>query len=971
MRKDRLFALLGCSLLWLFAAVSASAQEATGSLSGLVTDPSGAVLAGASVILTETTTSVSMTQRTNAAGNYDFVAVPPGRYILTVSAAGFGKSVVRDLTVLVGKHLIQDVKLSISQVGQQMEVSAAVNGVDTETADVRNFIDRQELDTLPLKNRDFADLATLVPQIVHAPVVDPTKVRVGNISVAGTTGRQSNVYVDGLENYNVEVGGLNYDVSPDGIEEFNVVTSHFSAEQARSMGAVINIVQRSGTNQLHGGGFYYFRNQDLAARDPFETSKSPFRRQQQGFTVGGPLLKNKFFGFVAFEDHHEHDVGIVNTNGAYPQYDRTWPLPFRRDFVTARADYVINDHNRLFYRFNLDDFDGREDVGGARDYTSGRSDATNTQSHGLGLTSVLSNTKVNTLLFGFTRYSNLLEPLSTSLSESFPDLIIGQTPGTPQSTLEHRFQLKDDYSIVFPKHTLKFGAEYNRASTGQTFVLSNNGAFTWFTDAPLNSPDADLLFQSACGTPNCNIGSIATDILGFYAQDDWKVRPNLTVNAGLRWDYYSNQNDKDFKGIFGKLIPPGSRTSDKLNFSPRIGFAYDPLNHGKLVLRAGYGMYYQNVTLVDGLFEQGFDGVKTGYQVFFNPGAISVANPFPGLTPAQIQALLLGPPQTPFVALANNIKTPYIHYWSGGLQWEFTHGMSMSLDGVHSLGVKGMVNRDVNVDQNFNVAAPGALLCQQFGNATCQLFGAFPQEFNADRLHYNALVFAMNGHFARRFEVNGSYTYSKADNLSDDNVGSESVLPSTNPFNVLVDRGPALTDQRHRIVASGMIDLSHWLPGRGWEFGVVSGFNTPLPFTIIEATAANDGITYLRPPGIGRNTGNRGSEAKTLALVNAYRASEGLAPLNRPLTPKSLNTASTSLRLSKEIAFNERLSLRLQGETFNVFNKPNYVTNSGPYGGEGVMNIADSDQLGLPRTTQGVLSDEGPRTFQFSVRFKF
>lgn len=980
MNKRILTRSIALLLLVGYYALPSFSQISSGTLAGTVTDTSGAAVRQALVTLRDKSEGVSLTASTSDTGQFTFPQLKPGTYDLDVAAQTFGHTIIHNVEILVGQRILQNVTLSPAQVGEQVVVQGNPELVDTSDAKLGEVIEPKRVSTLPLKNRDFADLATLVPQIVSAPAVDPTKVRVGNISVAGTTARQSNVFVDGLENYDIVTGGLNYDISPDAIQEFNVETSHFSAEQSHSMGAVINVVQRSGTNQFHGSGFYFFRNQALSAEDPFDlntagqVTKSPFHRQQSGFSTGGPFIKDKWFGFLAFEDHHEINTAIVSTNGAYPTYDKAYSVPFRRDFVTGRTDYLINSKERLFYRYNLDNFFGLEAIGGVNDYTAGHSDSTDTQSHAGGLTSILSERAVNTALVGFTRYANALNPLSHAKAEQFPDLVIGQGGGEPQSTLEHRFQLKDDYLVNLGNHTLKVGGEYGYASEVGTFNLSTSGIFEWFEDAPVDSPNADLLLQSACETPACVIPTISTHILGFYVQDDWKVRPNLTINAGVRWDYYSNQNDKFFKGTFGQLVPPGSRKSDKRDFSPRIGFAYDPFNHGKFVARGGYGVYYQNVTLVDGGLEYVFDGTHMGYQVTVNPGAISVSNPHGNLSPTQIQASLLGPPQSPFDAFANNIVTPYVQYFTGGFQWQFASGLAISFDGVHSLGVKGLVFRDVNVDADFNVAAPGAPLCQEFGNAACQDFGAYPRGYNSDILHYNAGIVTFNAHFLRRYQVNSSYTLAKADNFTDDNVGSEGVTIASNPFDVSADRGPTLNDQRHRIVVNGIADLSHLLPGGGWEVGFVSTFNTPLPFDIIGSSTQNDGVSPVRPAGIGRNAGARGSATKTLALVNAFRATESLAPLDRPVVPEALNTVTTSLRLSKAIKFGDRYDLHLQGESFNLFNHLNYISNSGPSAGgagSGVNHYADSNSLGLPRNTFGVLSSSGPRTFQLSARFNF
>ena len=962
-------------VFFLLAPVLVQGQlPSNGEVTGIVVDASGAAVPGASVSLIDTATSASQRSKTDSSGNFVFHAVVPGTYDLTAAASGFQKAEVRDVVVLVGKTTDQHVKLAITGGKEVVEVSAEPPVLQGSRSEIGQVIERKELDSLPLKTRDFSDLATLVPQVVRTPVIDPTKQRVGNISVAGTGGRQSNVYVDGFENYDFVIGGLAYDVSPDAIQEFNVVTTRFTAEQARSMGALINIVERSGTNRLHGSGFFFFRNQDLSALDYFQTTKSDFHRYESGGAIGGPVKKDKFFLFGTFEDHHELDTGIVNTNGHYPQFEGNFPLPFRRDFVTTKADYNINSRHRLSYIFNLDDFNAAENVGGIRALSNGRHDITRTSSNAASETWVISPNKVNTVGYQYFHFNNLLQSFSPPSPQfTRPDLITGERTGDPQGTTEVRSQVRDDFVWSKGSHSIKLGGEYHHVNGSAFIDFATHGQFIFFTDAPLDAPNADLLVQSACNTPGCEMGDLTSQILGFYMHDDWKVLPNLSLNVGLRWDYFSNENNKNFDGILGLLAPPGSRHSNKKNFSPRIGFAYDPFKKGKFVIRGGYGIYYANINLLDGIVERGFDGRNIGFRVFFNPGAINIANPFPGLTPQQVHDQFFGPPQDPLGALDNNLRTPYVQYWSGGFQWDLSKGFVLSVDGVHSLGLKGILSRDSNVDPAFNIAVPAAPLCQQFGMSVCSQFGATTWISNGDTLKYNAFIIALNKSLSQRFQFNTSYTLSKAENLYNETVGSGGDNLS-NPFNYQADQGAAVTDQRHRFIFSAIVDPSHLPPffGNGWELALISSYNTPLPYDITAGTQS-DGITPLRPVGITRNDGNRASQSTVLAHINAYRASQGLPLINRQLTPNDLNFRSTDLRLSRTIALGERFRLRLQGEVFNLLNSPNFISNSGHagFGVSGIVGDANSSSVGLPTSTPGVLGVGGPRAFQLSARVLF
>jgi hypothetical protein len=318
-----------------------------------------------------------------------------------------------------------------------------------------------------------------------------------------------------------------------------------------------------------------------------------------------------------------------------------------------------------------------------------------------------------------------------------------------------------------------------------------------------------------------------------------------------------------------------------------------------------------------------------------------------------------------------------LQYSTAGVQWSFRPDWVLSVTGVHTLGIKGLLSYNINVDPAFNTATPGAPLCQMFGQSVCSQFGEVPWDQNGDRLHYNALILAVSKAMSRRFSINSSYTYSKANNFYDDPTGAGSLLLS-NPFNFRADYGPAQTDQRSRIIFSSIIDPSQVPPffGKGWEISLISTFSTPLPYDITEGSPQPDGATPIRPPGISRNNGARGSDAQVLQLLNDYRSSIGLAPLDRPLHPLSLNTADTDIRLSKAFLIKERFKLLVQGEAFNLFNHANFITNSGNagnagFGFSGVNGTAESDLIGLPTSTQGALGSGGPRSFQFAVKLTF
>jgi len=958
----------------LLVAMPVGAQTPTrGEVSGIITDRADAAVPGATVQLVARDSSRTWKDFSNSNGSYAFISVAPGIYDLVVYAPGFARSIVSDLVVQVGRLTKQNVRLEVATLRQEIRVTASSSLLQSERSELGEVIERRRIESLPLKNREFSDLATLVPQVVRTPPIEPTKVRIGNIGVGGTGGRQSNVLVDGLENFDTTVGGRAFDVTTEGMQEFNVITARFTAQQARSAGALINIVQLSGSNDVHGSLFYFFRNQGLTARDTFQIAKTRFRRQQQGITLGGPFRKDRSFGFLAFEDQRELDNGVVNTNGVFPQFEGSEQLPFRRDLVTVKIDEVMDSRQRIFYRMNLDVFAGEENVGGINARSAGRSISTTVQSHVFSHSYLRSPTKINTISAQALRSTSRLIPFSEQPEQRRPSLVIGRRAGDPQGTFETRFQIGNDFSLAMRRHNLKMGGEFHRLWVRSFFDFATRGSFTFFYDAPLEAEFADLMIISRCNRPNCQLAARSTNVYGLYFHDDWKILPNLTLNLGIRWDFMSNENNNGFDGALGLLAPPGSRRADKNNFSPRIGFAWDPFRRSEFVIRGGYGIYYQNVNFNDALIESGLDGRNIAFRVFFDPGRINVANPFPGLTPAQIDALILGPPQVPFVVLQNGFRSPYFQYWSAGFHAKLASDFVFSLDGVHMLGLKGLVTRDINVDSQFNLAAPEAPLCVERGAAVCQQFGPVPFASNMDRLHYNALVASLNKRFPNLGQMSVSYTLSKAENVSRDSVGAATPVP--NPFDAFDDFGPANTDQRQRLIFNGIFDPSR-LPlfwGRDWELAIISYFGTPLPFDLLSGSPALDGISPVRPLGLSRNNGNRGSQQRVLQLVNAFRVSKGLSPLNRRLVPRSMNIRSTDIRISKLLRLNDRLRLRIQGEVFNLFNHANYISNggNGGFGSSGINGIVESDTVGMPTATPGVLGSGGPRAIQLALRLQF
>lgn len=949
---------LVCTTVVLLVATACWGQLSTASLRGTVHDPNGAAIPGVVVNLQNSATGViERSVTTDENGGFAAEALPPGTYNITAKKAGFA-DFRRALEVQVGRVIVVDLHLTVGTVSQEVTVSAQTSVIDREDSTVGAVVNPKSVSDLPLNGRQFGDLAALVPGVLPAPNFDPIKTRIFNVSAGGSDGRSSNFTVDGAENSDIVNGGLLQNFTIEGVDEFYVSSSRFSADQGRALGAAVNVVTKSGTNAMHGSYFIFYRNQDLNARDPFQTKKTDFHRTQQGFTLGGPVIKRRAFFFAAFENTDEQNLGIVNTNGLFPQFEGSFPLPFTSRLLTTRLDYQASDKQKVMLRFNYENNFSLQGIGGIRAADNG------IRSTNQGFSTVLSDTYLfsphvlNSAMYSYTHFNNHLLPLSETPEVDRPSLITGGAFNTAQKTFIEKHELRDDLSINHPSswgdHNLKLGVDYSRVDVKAFLQFDARGQFTFVSDAPLSQTAADFAFF---GVGNFQFPDYHDNILGLYALDDWKVNQRLTLNLGLRWDVSTNENNPDFTS---SIAPPGSRGADLNNFGPRLGFAWDPLGHGHTIVRGGYGVFYSLPVATDPAVESAFDGRRIGFGFF--PGPINVNNPFPGLTPAQVQSLVFSQPQFLLLTLANHLSTPYVQETSIGVQHAFSDTLGITIDYVHNLGLKERLGSDVNIDPAGNIGASDTLLAQEFGPALAASLGPVIRIGDAGRSTYNALEASLNKRLSHHVAFLAAYTLSHAVDFGDDSIGST----VANPFDLQAERGDSNRDQRHRFVLSGSASLPH-----GFELSTITSFASARPFDIVTG-ASPDGFAPTRPAGVTRNKGAR-DDAATIQAINVARAAQGL-PAITTTSPRSFFFYSTDLRLTKEFDIHERFKILALIEGFNIFNHVNFLSNGGPTfsGQSGAQTNVFAPDFGLPRRTAGgVLGSGGPRAAQLGLRFQF
>lgn len=572
------------------------AQVTTADLAGHVFDPSGAAVLDAKVTVASGDTGVTRTATTNSSGDFVINLIPPGKYKITIERAGFETAVYESTELNVGDKRTLEVTLKVGSSTVTMEVSGDLPLIQTGSSEIQGNVTPVEISNLPVVDRNFAGLMTLVPGVRPAENFDPTKTRSGNVSVNGSDGRAIDYNVDGGDNKDNVIGGIVQNYTMEGIQEFNVVTDRYSADSGRAVGAVVNVISKSGTNDIHGSAFGLFQNSGLNAK-PFTAGDNPnpkYHRYQYGGSLGGALKKDKLFLFGAAEQKRE--PGNIPVSGdaianfavlnSQPAPYNTWattvsqvPFPYIDDLVTVKMDWRINDKQTISARYGREKWTNPNDQLGNPVVADGSQfNGDTNQFHSLVISHnwAMSQNRVNTFAVQFQDFVNSIAAAPTSTftfpvqgggTATNPNLCFGVNPGcgggapevelgqnvnVPQQTLIRKYQFRDDYTWAVGRHNLKFGANYiYLAKLGGFFFSGASGYELTLFDTPQAILANPTLYPQGLATPGTveeltfNGGSGSTQQppaheVGLYAQDDFKVTSHLTLNLGLRWDAMPN-----------------------------------------------------------------------------------------------------------------------------------------------------------------------------------------------------------------------------------------------------------------------------------------------------------------------------------------------------------------------------------------------------------------------------------------------
>ena len=613
----------------------------TGSIVGTVSDPSGAVVSGAAITISNFATGQIIRLTTNSAGAFNSGALIPGDYKTRIASAGFRSAEV-PTTVLLGNTATVNVSLQLENERQVVKVQSSGLRVNTVQAAVQGVLNAEQIENLPVNGRNFLDLAQLEPGI---QIQDGANFGIGkdgysSISIGGRFGRTARIEVDGLDVSDEVFGSTTVNIPASGIQEFQLSQSSMDLSTELTTSGAVNVATRSGTNGIHGEAFGSFRDSSVAASLPAPSGLSePFQRSQYGGRLGGPIIKNRFFYFLDGERTQQHLQAPVLVGPPFQQYSGSFSSPYHENNLMTKVDYQLAHSAHAFYRFNY--FENSFTANGGLGFSV--YDGKNvTRTHVAGLDFNTGNVSYS-IRFGYleternivdgTRGSGLpLADFPLEIQMGNTGLLTGPSYNAPTTILQSDLQTKYDGSKILGSHIIRYGIDFNRITAGglvrfyslAPFLFTNvgasevnfaakgtfictlaNGTTVTGASCPMNYPVEFVQVSNGLGyvtpTPGLGLpaGSVFYHRLGAYVGDSWKWRKNLTLNYGLRYVREPGRSDNEYPAIpqLSALIPGlGNRVRQPdSNFAPQLAFAWDPAGHGKTAIRGGIGLYYENV----------------------------------------------------------------------------------------------------------------------------------------------------------------------------------------------------------------------------------------------------------------------------------------------------------------------------------------------------------------------------------------
>jgi len=1097
------------------------AQVAGGTLSGTITDPTGRAVAQAQIVIKNLATGVERTITTNADGFYTAVNLLPGDYQVTISATGFNTEVKSGITMNVGGQQSFDLTLHVGTVSHTVQVTTEAPAVQLTSSEISATVNATTVRELPLNGRSWTDLAALQPGVETIQTQPSFSVGAdrGNrgfgqqLTISGARPQQNNYRLDGvsLNDYANGAPGsvLGGNLGVDAIQEFSVLTSNYSAEYGKTSGGVVNATTRSGTNSFHGSAYEFLRNSALDAANFFENAggvaKAPFKRNQFGGAIGGPIAKNHTFFFADFEGIRQ-SKGIANHNfvpslaarsgllcsnppGSDPsnpctptqlqpgpntdangvdltvkKYFPLYPLPngaiqgngdsalftfsgqqiINENFVTTRVDHKFSNRDSLFgtYLFDRTPYSSPDSFGNvALSTLSSRHIVAVEETHSF------TPTFVNAVRFGYNHERVDNDASVKAINPAAGDVALGAFSGRNASFVNvnglsalpggvgglptylyrwNSFQAYDDAFLARGRHAIKFGVAVERMLLQVTALTDPNGI--WFFDGVqqflTNQPTKFQGGIASSLTPR----DIRQTLFGTYVQDDWRWKPNFTMNLGLRYEMATIpteingklSNLRDIRSGTPHLGDPffASNPTTK-NFEPRIGFAWDPFRNGKMALRGGAGLFdvqplpYEFILLVTQAtpFFQ--------YTVLKNTPTtpISFFSGLPSTFPAnKLRATYTDP----------NPKRNYVTQWNLNVQYQLTSSLAAMAAYVGSRGVHQPFRVDeANLVIPTKTSAGYVWPFNPDGSPFDPIntnFGSVRGMFYQGRSYFNALELQLAKRMSHGFQMQGTFTWGKSIDTSSATLAGDAFnnsISSLDWFDMKLTRGLSDFNVGRTVVVNGTWEVptaksfsgpTRWITD-GWELGVIFTASDGVPFTPTWGTGgdpsnSNSSDDFAYPNRLGgpgcktlTNPGNPNNYIKTQCFAVPTAPDPAFWSANCDPTPPSapgpINPASlqcfnlrgnagrnsligpgiTSLDFSvfknnriKKIS--ENFNVQFRAEMFNILNHANFAP---PGPGDGNTDIFAADGTSLAGSTAGALvrTTIPERQIQFAIKIIF
>ncbi len=961
-----------------FTSLGVLAQVDRATLSGVVTDPSGAVLASASIVLDSPTNGFKREVKSAANGSYQLPGLPIGTYTVSVSLNGFSTSRFDSVVLAVGQSRVLDAQLQVGAVASAIEVNAAATPLEQTNAEIGSVIGEQQIKNIPLNGRHWASLMALAPGAVNVGEGNQNSIR-----FFGRPRDDNNWTFDGVDATGIkdprQEGNLRLVISTDSIAEFRVNSLPFTAEGGVGGGAQINLVSKTGTNQFHGSTYEFFRNSALDARRPFDgPNPAPFRLNQFGANLGGPIVKNRTFFFANYEGLLQR-LSISRVDGLVPSatFRAATPQALRgiinafpvgnapgpnanvdRLFATtperrnehsgmARLDQRINDKHSLFFRFAMTDGLISEIRNGLLETRDSNIRPTNvtTQWQQIWSTRLINETKLGFNRSALTRNDVGRLPEGVAIpgfSSTQATSYIIEKPST--------YSIVDNLSWIRGRHTIKLGGEIRRIH-----LNVGNGTATSIAFASLDAFQRNALDRVTLSARLDTVGVRRTFFSG-YLQDEIRFSPQLTLNLGLRYEYYTVSKDVVGRGrVFDIVRCQGFCAAgtpwffpDRDNIQPRISLAYSPKAlKGRTVIRTGFGRYIgpgQNddvTAAIDSLPE------NLSLSAADAPGLSFPPTPFLGQLRAQ--------GQTPR-SVQRDRKEPESMQWTLSVQQQLAFSLVGQVAYVGNVGRNQLTRTYVNTFDPITRRRPVAT------------FNQIDEKRFDGNTSFHGLQSSLNRSFSKGILFQAQYMWGHA---ISDNAGSGEGGQIQDVTCRACDKGDADYDIRHTFTANTVYQLpfarKRWYGG--WDLSGIFTTRTGRPFTVLvnrAATVVPSGQTQTQranylggDPYVSNPTANLWLNPAAFGIPAA--GTYGNSGRNRFRGP---GLWQADLGIAKQFRITERFALDFRTEMFNLFNRAQF--------GNPVSNIS-TPTIGRILTTanDGATGTGTSRQLQFMLRLNF